>query len=890
MEHDSKHVIEEHLMTKNKEIHPPRWAEKFLSWYCRGELLEDLQGDLNEYFDRNVKAKGVTRARLIYVIDVLKFLRLYTIRKPEFINLLLQWIMLGSYIKTSGRSIMRNKLFSAINIVGLSVSMSVGLLMIGVLSDIFSYDKFHVNHNRIYRVTSLHEFLGNSNSQWNASNSMTVGRDLQENFPEIEKTAVLHTGFDGVVQYNETMIPLGGLWANESMFDVFSFNLLQGNAATALKQPFSIVLTETSVKKIFGTENALGKVITLEKDRQYTVTGIVQDPPIFSHLKFDMLGSLSTREIVKADDVEWKWDNVWNTYVYALLQEDADLDALQKKLDTYAHKHDNEVANVKVHLSLQPISNILIGEDHNNELGPTLGSITLWIFIAITAVVLLSACFNYTNLSIARALRRSREVGVRKIVGAVKSHIISQFVIEAIMISLVALVIAFGLFVLLRPHLLNLQSDLKQLLVLDLSPALIGYFASFAILIGILAGIFPALFFSKINAVKVIKDLSSVQVFRKLTMRKVLIVFQYCISIIFITSTFIIYKQYQHFMAYEMGFNTENIVNIRLQGNKADILRHELSALPEVKSISQSRVLAGTGNYWGTYLKNPKDPADSTMVWYNFIDENYIPLHQFEVMAGRNFTAKPDSAKEDEVIVNQQILKRYNIASQVPSDAIGEVIEFDHKKVTIIGVIHDYMYGKADNANTTDVLLRYGKDSNGFLNVKIETTDWVATREKLEEIWKKVDPVHPLQAKLYTDQLKDGFDGLSASIKLAGFMAALAICIASLGLLGMVIFTTETRLREISIRKVLGASEGRLIVLLGKSFFILLAVAAGIALPITYLFFDQILLVQMGNHTSIAPYEMFIGVIGIMGIAAIMIGSQTFKVARANPADILKNE
>jgi putative ABC transport system permease protein len=874
---------------EKKEIHPPSWADKFLSWYCKPALLEDLQGDLNEYFQRNVNAKGARRARLIYIIDVFKFLRLYTIRKPEFINLLINWIMLGSYVKTSGRSLMRNKLFSAINIVGLSVSMSVGLLMIGVISDIFSYDKFHVNHNRIYRVTSLYDFLNNHNSNWNASNSMTVGRDIQENFPEIEKAAVLHNGFGGVVQFNETMIPLDGLWANDAMFEVFSFTLLQGNAATALKEPFSIVLTETSAKKIFGTESAFGKTVILDKDRQYTVTGIIQDPPVFSHLKFEMLGSIGTREILKSDDVEWKWDNIWSTYVYVLLRKDADLTALQTKLDAYAKKHDNEIPNTKVFLSLQPIGDILVGEDHNNQISPTLGNTTLWIFIAIAAVVLLSACFNYTNLSIARALRRSREVGVRKIVGAVKSHIISQFVVEAIMISLIALIIALGLFVLLRPHLLNLQSDLKKLLVLDLSPALVGYFIGFAILIGIFAGIFPALFFSKINTVKVIKDLSTVHVFRKLTMRKVLIVFQYCVSIIFITSTFIIFKQYKHFMSYDMGFNAENIVNIRLQDNKAEVLKQELSALPEVKAVSQSRVIAGTGNYWGVYLKNPKDPADSAMVWYNFIDENYLPLHEFQLMAGRNFAAKPDSAKEDEVIVNQAILKRYNIANQVPSEAIGEVIEYDHKKVTIIGVIHDYVYGKADNSNSTEVLLRYGRH-DGYLNVKIMSNDKQAVQEKLEAIWKKHDPVHPFEAKLYTDRLKEGFEGLSASIKLAGFMAALAICIASLGLLGMVIFTTETRLREISIRKVLGASEGKLIVLLGKSFFILLAVAAGIALPITYLFFDQILLVEMGNHTSIAPFEMFIGVFGIMVIAAIMVGSQTFKVARSNPAEVLKNE
>lgn len=878
-------------MESQKNIKPPRWAEKFLSWYCRPELLEDLQGDLNEYFHRNVKSKGAFRARLIYILDVLKFLRLYTVRKPEFINLLINWIMLGSYVKTSGRSIMRNKLFSAINIVGLSVSMAVGLLMIGIMADLFSYDRFHENHDRIYRITSRYQWLENVNEHGNASNSMTVGKAMQESFPEVEKTAVLHTGFGGDLQFGETTVPLNGLWANESMFDVFSFELIEGNPATALKQPFSVVLTETSAKKLFGDANALGKSVTINKDRQYTITGIMKDIPRFSHMKFDLLGSISTREITKEDDHEWKWDNIWSTYVYVLMHKNSDMDAFQKKLDAYARKNDNVVPNVKVYLAYQPITDILVGEDLNNQIGATFGKITLWIFIAITGVILLSAAFNYTNLSIARSLRRSREVGVRKIIGAVKSHIIGQFVVESIIISLMALVFAFGLFVLLKPHLLSLQGDLRELLTLDISPALIGYFVLFAIVIGVMAGFMPALFFAKINAVKVLKDVSSVRVFRKVTMRKVLIVFQYCISIIFITSMLILHKQYKHYLAYDLGFTTENIVNVSLMGNKADPLIADLKTLPEVQNISRSRLIASTGNYWGTNMKSDKDPTDSALVWHNFIDENYLPLHDFKILAGTNFPAKPDSAIETEIIVNQSVLKRFNIASQIPSEAIGETVRLDNKKVTIIGVVSDFSYGKADSQNSKEVIFRYGKKEADYLNIRfLANTNWTDTRAKMEAIWKKHDPVHLMHAKLYTDQIKEGFDGLEASIKLATFMAAMAICISSLGLLGMVVFTTETRLREVSIRKVLGASEGKLIFLLGRSFIVLLVIATAISLPVTYLFFEKILLVQIGNHTAIAPFEMFAGVIGILFLAALLIGSQTFKVARANPADVLKNE
>lgn len=877
-------------MKPRKEIRPPRLAEKFLSWYCRPELLEDLQGDLNEYFHRNAKSRGILRAKLIYAIDVLKFLRLYTVRKPEFINILINWIMLGSYVKTSGRSILRNKLFSAINIIGLAVSMSVGLLMIGIISDIYSYDTFHEHHDRIYRISSQYQWLENKNDQGNASNSMMVGKAMQENFPEVEKTAVLHTGFGGDLQFGETTVSLNGLWANESMFDVFSFTLLEGNPATALKQPFSIVLTETSAHKLFGDGNALGKTITLNKDRQYTITGIMKDIPKFSHIKFDLLGSLNTREITKEDDREWQWDNVWSTYVYVLMQPGTDMEAFQSKLNAYARQNDNLIPNVKVYLGCQPITDILVGEDLNNQIGPTFGKITFWIFIAITAVILLSAAFNYTNLSIARSLRRSREVGVRKIIGAVKGHIIGQFVVESIIISLLALAFAFGLFILLKPHLLSLQGDLQELLVLDISPALVGYFVLFALMVGALAGIMPALFFSKINAVKVLKDASGMQVFRKITMRKVLIVFQYCISIIFITSMFILHKQYKHFLAFNLGFTTENIVNVSLQGNKADPIVDDLRALPEVENISRSRLITSTGNYWGAHLKTEKDPTDSALVWHNFIDENYLPLHDFKFLAGRNFEAKPDSAKETEIIVNQNVLKRFNIASQIPADAIGETVKLDNQKVTIIGVLSDFTYGKADSKNSNEVIFRYGKKEAAYLNVKIQTHNRIETQAKMEAIWKKHDSVHPMYAKLYTDQIRDSYDGLEASIKLATFMAAMAICISSLGLLGMVVFTTETRLREVSIRKVLGASEGKLIFLLGRGFIVLLAIASAISLPVTYLFFDKILLVQIGNHTSIAPFEMFAGVIGILVLAGVLIGSQTFKVARANPAEVLKNE
>jgi ABC-type antimicrobial peptide transport system permease subunit len=884
------------------DISPPRWARKLLAWYCKPELLEDLEGDLNEYFRRNAATRGARRARLIYVLDVLKFFRFYTVRKPELVNALIHWIMIGSYIKTSGRSIVRNKLFSVINIVGLAISMSVALLVIGMLSDVFSYDKFHGKHDTIYRVIDRYEFNGKKDSDYMATTSPRAAKAIKENFTGVEEVAILCRNFSGDITVGEKTVPLHGLWADEGLFKVFSFHLLQGDPSTALKTPFSVVLTEKSARKLFGDENALGKTLILHQresdagdkadERQYTITGIMKDLPVFSHMKFEMLGSWSTREITQAgNNREMAWDNVWSTWVYVVLPDKTHVDALLENLKRLAVKEDKTVQYTHVEFDLQPLDDIMIGQNLSNQIGETLGASVVWILSALAFIVVLSACLNYTNLSIARSFRRTREVGIRKTIGALKSHVVSQFMVESVIISLLALVFGFGLFLLIRPHFLSMENSLHELLTLELSPRLAILFVLFALFVGACAGFFPALFFSRINAVQVLKNISAIPALKGVTMRKVLIVFQYCISIIAITTTLILYKQYKHFIHYDLGFNTANILNIRLQGNDADVVKAELSELPEVEDMSQSLMVTSVGNYWGDYIKNPDTPADSTFVGHNSIDENYLPLHEHQLVAGRNFKSAPGKKEETEVIVNEEVLKKLHIADANPAKAIGQVLKVRGKDLTIIGVVKDFFYGRAnDGGAKAAVILRYGPDQAQYLNIKVLSTDWPATYAKIEDVWKKIDKVHQLDAKFYDAQIEEGFQGLKASMKVGSFLAILVICIACIGLLGMVVFTSETRRKEVSIRKVLGASEFRLLYLLSRGFLILLLIAAAIGIPLTYLAFDRLLLPELANHAPLGVREFLLGAFGVMVIALIMIGTQTLKVARTNPADVLKAE
>ena len=876
-------------MKPQREATPPRWATRFLRWYCKRELAEDLEGDLFEYFERNVKSVGATKAKWIYIIDVFKFLRLYTVRKPNLLDSPTQWIMIRSYIRTSSRSLLRNGLFSSINIIGLAISMSVGLLMIGLLSDMKSYDSFRKNGDRIYRVTSEYSYRGNKNNSAFASTSLKAGKLIQESIPGIEKAAILMRSFDGDMTNGEKTVPLRGLWANAALFDVFTFPLISGDAATALKEPFSVVLTEESAKKMFGNADAIGKTI-LSSDREYTVTGVMKDVPVFSHMKFDILASLSTREIIHKDNrYEMRWDNMWDTYVYLLLPADTNLETLQQNLNSLSTAENKTVEHTIITLGLQPMNTIALGEDLNNSIGPVMASSNIWMIGILAFVVILSACFNYTNLSIARSLRRSKEVGVRKVIGAVSGQVMLQFIVESVMIALFALVLAFGIFMLLRPTFLSLNYYYQQMLQLHLSVELVLYFVAFAVLVGVAAGFFPALFFSKVNAIQVLKNVSSMRLFRQVTMRKALIIAQFTISVMFITATIIGYRHYKNVLAIDLGFKTENILNISLQDKVAEPMKKQLLEMPEVEAVSFSSLVTGVGNYAGTFMKY-NNSLDSNWVYQNMIDEHYVPIHGHKFLAGGNFHRQTEDAAEEQVIVNEKVLKRFNIANNDPQKAVGEIVLVNRKPAKIIGVIKDYYYGKPIDGDIQETIFRYSSKPHGNLNVKISTTDWIATRSKIEDAWKKIDPIHPFEASFYDDQIEESYNDFSSRIKIIGSLSFLAICIAIIGLLGMVVFTAETRLKEVSIRKVLGATEAGLIFLMSRGFIALLSIAALIGVPATYFFFAK---VALDTYVTDAPFpisELALGVGLILALALVMIITQTLKVARTNPASVLKNE
>jgi ABC-type antimicrobial peptide transport system permease subunit len=807
--------------------------------------------------------------------------------------------MIGSYIKTSGRNLMRNKLFSAINILGLAISMSVGLLLIAFVLDLLSYDKFNKNGERIYRITNVVTSSREQRGKF-ASTSIKTGKLIREKMTGIEEVAIVRNDFAGDALVGDNILPIKGLWAEPSLFRIFTFPMVEGNPDTALKDPYSIVLTETAAKKLFGNVSALGKVIKFDT-RDYQVTGIMKDVPFFSHINFEALVSLSTAELLNKNDKDFeKWTTMWGNQVYLLLSENTDIASIQSQLNEISNEENLAKENTKIQLELLPLSKIVVGEELHSgtmsgSVNPHMPLFVLWILGGLALVVILSACFNYTNLSVARATYRFKEVGLRKAIGAGKSQIRQQFLTEAIMISLAALLLSYFIFLVLRPQLINIAPEMQRMVKLELTPAMVVAFIIFSVTVGVVAGFMPAIFFSKISAINALRNVSSVKVFKRITLRRALVVLQYTLTLIFITTTAIGYVQYKNILAFDLGFSTENILNIDMQGNKPDALLKELSEMPEITALSRSLIITSVGNAWGGYMRY-KDPRDSVLVMTNHVDENYLPLHEHKLVAGGNFIARPTTADGvTEVIVNQQVLKRLNISANNPEKAIGEEITFSSfkfhgRKMTIVGVMQDFHYGKVDNLIEPVAFMFWTPGDRAVINARIQSADMLATMARIESAWKKIDRVHPFEAKFFDEEIEDAYSEFSVQIKIIGFLSFLAISIASMGLFGMVVFTTETRLKEISIRKVMGASSGNLVYLLSRGFLLLLSISALIALPITYLFFEKVVLTNFPYHKPVQIAEVFVGLLAVLLIAFIMIGSQTMKAARSNPAEILKGE
>ncbi len=881
---------------KTKGSLPPKWADRLLSWFCKNEVLENVQGDLHEIYQKRVGKFGQRRAGRLFVRDVFGLLRPRLVKKLEGSHHLNQYGVFKNYLKTSVRSIRRHALFTGINVVGLAISMSVGILMIVLLSELYSYDEFHEKKDRTYRVTTSRQALFQGEADYLATASHYIADQIEAQVPAVEHVLVLRRNLTADLRTEEKAMAISGYYATASFFDVFSFTLKKGNPQTALENPGAIILTESAARKLFGDSDPIGKIVNVEGNQDFqigTIAGIVEDPPINSHLNFEMLVSMKTMEnslVERRRNIRHNPGAYAQSYVYLVLKEEAEVEQIEALMADMMADHNARRAPMT--LSLQPMKKFVTA-DAGNQPGPTFSKQKIDMMMGLTLIVLLSACFNYTNLSLARALRRSKEISVRKVTGATGFQIFSQFMTEAVLLSFIALIAGTGLFILIKPQFLSLpgltRGD-RTMFLLDIDLVLLAWFFLFAAIVGCVAGFFPALSLSRLKANTLFNDVSKIRLLSGVNVRQVLVIFQFALSVGLIMCAVLIHKQYKYALNYNLGYDTENIVNITIEGDYMDALEHEYAKLSEVVATSKSSVILGT-RWLELGEAFSEDKSESIMFSSNYIGTNYLEMHGFELLAGTGFSAPlREGQAQNSIVVNETFLKELNLGS--PEEAIGKSIwYFGERKMIIQGVVKDFISMSLNaEAPKAFVFLNANVNQSRILGVKIAGTNLPATMEKLEKSYKELDPVHPFQATFYDDRIAGTYESSKTTYTIISFLAFLAISISTLGLLGMAVYTTETRMKEISIRKVLGAGISDLMLLLSRSFLVMIFIAAAIAVPCALYIVDDMILNEFLYRTETGLMEMLSGFIIVMLITALTVGWQVRTAAVQNPADLLREE
>lgn len=891
-----------------KDFKVPKLPLLFFRWFCHPRFKDYIEGDLIEVYERRLKKSGKWKATYKLIIDVFLLFRPSIIREIKINQPINSADMYKNYFKVGIRNIMKYKVFSFINVFGLAAAMSVSMLIILMLEDQHSYDQFHENKENVYRILSD----GEGFKQAYATTPFPLANELKSSYTNIKETTNLTPNVGGDATYNGQTTEMRGYFAQPSFFKIFSFELLEGDQDNALSKPNSMVISKAIAERLFKNENPIGKTLefydrklSFPQDHDgigaspvfwgsYTVTGVIDIEHYRSHLRFDVLVSESSMPILyaeqKLEDRTGDWEWYYRTYSYAMMEPDKTETDLNVALDELVkRKYENIVSDQTkgFKLKAQALGDIalgLVGNDTDNRM-PSIG----YFFLALLAlVIMVTACLNYTNLSIARALTRAKEIGVRKVTGAGKWSLISQFLVESVLTSLLALILALGFLVLIKPAFRSLW--VNQYLNFEFNSSFLVYavFLGFAILIGLIAGAYPAFHLSSFKPIKVLKSLHETSP-GKLGLRKVLSISQFVITLFIIVTSILIYNQFRHYIQFDYGFATKNIVNIELQGADYHQLTNNLNSIPEVTDISATDIIPATGRSNGMEIRKYGSESEFLNSSIINIDDRFINNLELKILAGANLPPK-GTTSERQVIVNEKIIKELGYTS--PAAIIGELIEnrWNNEQLEVIGVVEDFRYKLLINSDEIGpLILRNSPSQFQYLNVKVSSNNLMETVEKLEEQWKKVDPMHPFKYTFFDQELADTHKGIFDLVAILVFIAILSISISCLGLLGMTIYTAERKKKEVGIRKILGATDRSIALLLSKEFLLVLLISIGIGAPLSFLA-NNFWLQLLPNRVEFGLGTVLLAVFILLSIGIFTILTQTFRIVKSNPVDSLNSD
>ncbi|KPL13363.1 MAG: hypothetical protein AMS26_14770 [Bacteroides sp. SM23_62] len=790
--------------------------------------------------------------------------------------------LVWNYIKTALRAIRRQKGYSLINVSGLAIGLAVCMLIILWVVDEWSFDRFNTKANRIFRV-----YRDESATQKNSTSVLTpppMAAALKSDFPEIVKATRFGYWHRQLVTYKDKRFNEPGFrHADPDFFAMFSFPLVKGNPETIFSNPYSVILTEKTAAKYFGEEDPIGKILTVNNSFDVTVTGVIHNESLNSSLEFDLLSpfEILLKESIGEDNADNWGFNSFGTYV--MLEPSASAENLNQKLAGYLKKYAEEDTD---ELVLQPLTDIHLFSNLGHDLHNRGDIKYVWIFSALAVFVLLIACVNFMNLTTARSANRAREVGLRKVVGAGRPQLIRQFFGESILMALFALVIALFLLEFLLP-LFNTLSGKQLTSAWRNNPALLLGFIGLSILTGISSGIYPTLFLSSFQPIRILKGTMSPSGANPL-FRKALVVFQFSLSVFLIIGTLMISRQLSYMRNIDLGFNREHIIHLSIHGElheKYGAIRERFLQNPDVLHVTASMSLpTNIQGSPGTPMWEGRPPEAKMEIKADFVDYDYIETFEIPLVEGRSFSREYSTDAETAFIVNEEAVRRMGLEKP----AVGKRFGFWSIDGQIIGVMKDAHFQPLHQKIDPLVFKMFP----GWLRrmyVKIRSNNVSATLASMRKAWDEMNLGYPFEYRFLDEDFHNLYNNEARLGKIFQSFAALAVFIACLGLFGLASFFAEQRTKEIGIRKVLGSSTAGIVALLNQEFLKCIAAANLVAWPIAY-FVLRAWLQKFAYRTDIAIWIFLLSAALGLAVALLTVSLQTLRAARASPADSLKYE
>jgi len=806
-------------------------------------------------------------------------------------------MIIKNYIKIALRNIYRNKLYSFLNIAGLSIGIACFLLILFYVQDELSFDRFHDKADRIYRINLT--FDTSERVVRSAMTTHAYGQMLQDKFPEIEHyVRFSRYGQKKIVQYEDDIFyEEKFLFVDSSLFDVFSFKLLKGNPQKALVRPNSIVITEAMAKKYFGVEDPLGKSLLVNTDSLYEVTGVMENIPHTSHIQPDLLASMSTLNLKSAGHIVRDMLTEINYYTFVLLPERTDESEMGKRFNGFMDKHLGQIMKAiggSATLDVQPLTRIYLHSDREGEMDRTSDIAYVYLFSGIGLFILLLACLNFTNLSTARSANRAKEVGLRKVVGAQKSQLVSQFLGESTVIAFVSLVVAL-LLVFASMGLFQNISGKTMTIDFVSDPVLLIGIIILLIVIGLIGGSYPAFFLSAFRPVDTIQGKLQ-RGSRRSIMRIALVTLQFTVSIVLIIGTLIVNRQLNYVRDKKLGYDKDHVVTVQMRNpdtqKRCEALKNMFRQHPNVLAVSASGTTPLGFNDFRAEHAVGTPPNEHFMMFVQHVDDDFVDLYDLKIIKGRNFSTDFPQDSKSSIVINEATAKKLGW-TDIPINKeieVASAVTMSREKHRVVGVVQDYHFQSLHEEITPLVLFNKSLFGNfTMISVKIKPENIQQTIAFLKSNWQEFDPHFPFEYSFVDDQFDRLYRTEERLTKLFGYFTVLAVIIGCLGLFGLTSFIAEQRTKEIGIRKILGASSQGIVMMLVREFTKWILLAVVIAWPIGYFVMNSWL--QNFAYRTALGFDVFLlSAILALLVAVLTVSFQAIRAAVASPADSLRNE